>query len=341
MNTVDRAIELLRREWGGSLFIPAHYYQDTAVLRHADLTGDSLELSRQTAARREAEKIVFCGVRFMAETADILKAPGQTVYMPDPRAGCPMADMATPSQVDACARQLDSVWPGWKPVVYVNSSAAIKAFCGRRGGSACTSSNAARVLQWALQGDQKVLFLPDEHLAANTARDLGLPDGVMRVYDPLLPGGGLTEDDLRKSRLVAWKGYCHVHHVFTTEHVYHVRARHPEARIIVHPEARREVVRLCDFHGSTTQLMDYVRRAPDGSEIVIGTENHFVQRLAEEEDGRVTIHPLYPSTCPDMSRTTPETLLGVLESWPPETVIRVPPEIAADARLSLDRMLAL
>ncbi|MFO7535877.1 MAG: quinolinate synthase NadA [Kiritimatiellia bacterium] len=341
MNTVDRAIELLRRECGHRLFIPAHYYQENAVLRHADTTGDSLELSRRTAARHEAEKIVFCGVRFMAETADILKAPAQTVYMPELQAGCPMADMATPSQADTCAARLDSVWKCWKPVVYVNSSAAIKAFCGRRGGSACTSSNAGRVLQWALQEDQKVLFLPDENLAVNTAQDLGLPDGQVRVYDPLLPLGGLSDDDLQKTRLVAWKGYCHVHHAFTTEHVHHVRARHPEARIIVHPEARREVVRLCDFHGSTTQLMEYVRRAPDGSEIVIGTENHFVQRLAEEEAGRVTIHPLYPSTCPDMSRVTPETLLGVLESWPSANTIRVPPEIAAEARLCLDRMLAL
>ncbi len=342
MNTVERAIDRLRQEWGARLFIPAHYYQDSAILRHADATGDSLELSRRTAAQRGAEKIVFCGVRFMAETADILKVPGQSVYMPDPAAGCPMADMATDSQAEACAKRLAPVWKGdWLPVVYVNSSAAIKAFCGRRGGSACTSSNAVRVFKWVLDSGKRILFLPDEHLGVNAAHDLGLPDSQVAVYDPLKPEGGLTDKALAGAKIVVWKGYCHVHRAFTAEHVLHARARHPAARVIVHPEAPKDVVRMCDFHGSTTQLIDYVRQAPDGSEIAIGTENHLVQRLAEEHAGRLSIHPLFPSTCPDMARTTPETLLAVLETWPAANRVQVSPELAAEARLCLARMLTL
>ena len=341
MNTVERAIEQLRERMGPTLFILGHFYQDSAVLRHVDAVGDSLELARRAAACKMAEKIVFCGVRFMAETADMLTLAGQTIFMPDSRAGCPMADMATVSQAEACAARLAAVWPEWVPIVYVNSSAAIKAFCGRRGGSACTSSNATRVFRWALDAGKRILFLPDQHLGVNTAHDLKLPDEAVSVYDPLLAGGGLSDETLRTARVAVWKGFCHVHRVFTVEQVFHVRARHPAARIIVHPETPKEVVRLSDFHGSTSQLIDYVRQAPEGSEIFIGTENHLVQRLADEEDGRVSVHPLFPSSCPDMSGTTPESLLAVLEDWPPDGVISVPPSVAGEARLCLERMLAL
>lgn len=342
MNTVDRAIELLRREMGKRLFILGHYYQDGEVLRHADAIGDSLELARRAAACKEADTIVFCGVRFMAETAAILASPSQTVYMPDRQAGCPMADMATVSQAEACASRIQAVWKkAWAPVVYVNSSAGIKAFCGRRGGSACTSSNAGRIFRWALADDKRILFIPDEHLGANTAHDLEMPDDAVSLYDPLAPLGGLSDERLAKTRVLVWKGYCHVHRAFTVDHIYHARARHPAARVIVHPECPKEVVRLSDFHGSTTQLIDYVRKAPEGSEIFIGTENSLVERLAEEEAGRVNVHPLFPSSCPDMSRITPEKLLEVMESWPADHVVRVPTQLAAEARLCLDRMLAL
>ncbi len=341
MNTVERAIEQLREKMGPRLFILGHYYQDSAILRHVDAVGDSLELARRAAACKTAEKIVFCGVRFMAETADMLTSVDQTVYMSDSRAGCPMADMATASQAEACAARLATVWPEWVPIVYVNSSAVIKAFCGSRGGSACTSSNAARVFQWALDAGKRILFLPDQHLGVNTAHDLKIEDEAVGIFDPLSPGGGLTDERLRKTRVVVWKGFCHVHRAFTVEHVFHVRARHPAARIIVHPETPKEVVRLSDFHGSTSQLIDYVRKAPEGSEIFVGTENHLVQRLADEEDGRVTVHPLFPSSCPDMSATTPENLLSVLEDWPPDNIISVPSSVAGKARLCLERMLAL
>ncbi len=342
MRTAERALDCLRQEMGKRLFILAHYYQDSAVLHHADAIGDSLELTRQAAAHHEAGKIVFCGVRFMAETADILREPNQSVYLPDPDAGCPMADMATASQAEDCAKRLSRVWKEqWLPVVYVNSSAAIKAFCGRRGGSACTSSNAGRVFKWVQDAGKRILFIPDENLGINTAHDVGVPDSHVAVYDPLKVDGGLTDEVLAGIQVLVWKGYCHVHHAFTPEQVIHARACHPAVRVIVHPEAPKEVVRMCDFHGSTTQLIDYVRRAPDGSEIVIGTENQLVQRLAEEESGRISIHPLFPSTCPDMARTTPGTLLALLESWPAASLVRVPPQLAAEARLCLDRMLTL
>jgi quinolinate synthase len=341
MNSADRAIEAIHQQMGARLFIPAHYYQDASVLRHADAAGDSLELSRKTAARRDAEKIVFCGVRFMAETADILKAPGQAVYLPDPGAGCPMADMATDLQAEACASRLSQVWKDWIPIVYVNSSAALKAFCGRREGSACTSSNAVRVFKWALDAGKRILFLPDQHLGANSAHDLGLPDEQVQVYDPTLAHGGLTDYAIGKSQILVWKGFCHVHSAFQSDHVHQIRAAHPKAKIIVHPEACKEVVRLCDFHGSTTQLIDYVRQAPDGEEIFIGTEQNLVARLANEENGRVRLKPLRVSLCPDMGMTTPEAILKVLQEWPEENRVHVPPSVAAEARLCLDRMLAL
>jgi quinolinate synthase len=341
MNIVDRAIEAIHQEMGRRLFIPAHYYQESSVLRHADATGDSLELSRKTASRRDAEKILFCGVRFMAETADILKAPGQSVYLPDPLSGCPMAGMATDEQAEACARRISEVWKDWVPIVYVNSSAALKAFCGRRGGSACTSSNAVRVFQWALDAGKRILFLPDEHLGANTAHDLGLADDQVTVYDPDEVRGGLTDFILDRTQVLVWKGFCHVHCAFQTDHVFQIRAKHPAAKIIVHPEACKEVVRLCDFHGSTTQLIDYVRQAPDKAVIFVGTEHHLVQRLAEEENHRLTLHPLHVSSCPDMGMTTPEAILRVLQHWPRENLVSVPETVAAEARLCLDRMLAL
>ncbi len=341
MNNVDLAIEAIHQEMGPRLFIPAHYYQDDSILRHADAAGDSLELSRLTAARREAEKIVFCGVRFMAETAAILKGPGQSVFMPDPKAGCPMADTATAEQAEACASRLSEVWKDWVPIVYVNSSAALKAFCGRRGGSACTSSNAGRVFQWALDAGKRILFMPDEHLGANTAHDLGLADDLVQVYDPKEARGGISNYLLEKTQVLNWKGFCHVHCAFRTDHVFQVRAQHPKAKIIVHPEACKEVVRLCDFHGSTTQLINYVRQAPDGSEVYIGTEHNLVRRLANEENNRLRLFPLYASSCPDMGLTTTEALLRVLQDWPAGNRVTVPEDLAADARLCLDRMLAL
>lgn len=337
-----RQIEAIRQSWGRRLIVLGHHYQRPAVLSHADAIGDSLELSRQAAAYPDAERIVFCGVRFMAETADILSGPAQTVYMPETLAGCPMADMASLAQVEAAWTDVTSrAGVDWLPVVYVNSSAEIKAFCGRHGGSTCTSSNAARVLTWAFGQGRRVLFLPDEHLGANTARDLGLADAEVGVYDPRCDGGGLDDPALRRARLLVWKGFCIVHAAFTVEQIAALRRSHPAARIIVHPETPKEVVALADAHGSTSQIIRYVEDAPDGATIVVGTELNLVQRLAETWRGRKTVLSLRPSVCANMAKTNEQNLLALLERWPASHEIHVPPDVATEARRSLERMLAL
>lgn len=339
--TTADAIEAIRQDWGERLLILGHHYQRSDVLRHVDLRGDSLELARGAAAHRHAERIVFCGVRFMAETADILTRADQAVYMPETTALCPMAEMATAEQLEAAWQRLQSTGGRWAPVVYVNSTAEVKAFCGRKGGSACTSGNARAVLTHFLEQGQRVLFAPDEHLADNTLHDMGLPDNAFAVYDPALPNGGLCDADLASVRLVAWKGFCHVHTAFTPAQVARVRASLPEARIIVHPESPREVVRAVDAHGSTAEIIRYVAAAPDGATIVIGTEHHLVARLAAEQAGRVKIFALCPSSCPNMAKTHVAALYELLQNWPDSRRVRVPAAIAGDARLALERMLAL
>jgi quinolinate synthase len=327
---------------GRRLCILGHHYQRSSVLSHADETGDSLELSRKAAGRRDAERIVFCGVHFMAESADILTGPAQAVYMPDPTAGCPMASMAADADAVMVAWQrLSDAGSGWLPVVYVNSTAASKAFCGRNGGSTCTSSNAGRVMSWAFAQGKRVFFLPDEHLGANTAHDLSILDENVAVYDPFLPGGGIPDNALRRAQVVVWKGFCIVHAAFTAEHVRIAREKLPGAKIIVHPETPKEVVRLCDAHGSTSQIIQYVEAAPSGSTVVVGTELNLVSRLAERHEGRVTVKALAPSVCANMSRTSEQNLLELLQTWPDHCRVRVPEAEAAEARTSLERMLSL
>lgn len=341
MKNANEQIERIRREWGARLLILGHHYQRERVLRHADVIGDSLELSRKAAERPEAERIVFCGVKFMAESADILTGPHQTVFMPDTRAGCPMSDMADTGPAEAAWEFLQSAGGGWLPVVYVNSSARIKALCGRWGGCTCTSSNAPRALKWVLDQGKKVFFLPDEHLATNTAHDLGLADSEVAVYDWRLPNGGLTEAAAAGARVIAWKGFCVVHVAFGAAQVREVREKLPGARIIVHPEAPKEVVRLADAHGSTAQIVKYVEDSPDGSVIVVGTEANLVERLAKQQAGRVSVKVLRPSVCANMAKTNEQNLLDVLENWPKPCEIHVPEDVAADARVALQRMLAL
>jgi quinolinate synthase len=326
---------------GRHLLILGHHYQRSAVLRHADETGDSLELSKKAAAHAQAEKIVFCGVKFMAESADILTDKHQTVFMPETTAGCPMADMADLETVMDAWAALRKSGGDWLPVVYVNSSAEIKAFCGKHGGSTCTSSNAARVFEWALEAGKRVFFLPDEHLGANTARDLGIPDGDVGIYDPRRVDGGLSPDRLAALKIVVWKGFCIVHLAFSAGHVARVRESLPDAKIIVHPEVPRDVVALADAHGSTSQIIDYVERAPDGATIVIGTEVNLVERLAEKHAGRVNIKALSPSVCANMAKTSEQSLLQVLREWPPEREVHVAPDVVADAQKALSRMLRL
>jgi quinolinate synthase len=341
MDTTADQIESVRREWGTRLLILGHHYQDSAVLRHADVTGDSLELSRQAGAS-PAERIVFCGVHFMAESADILTAPEQTVYMPDTSAGCPMADMAEISQVERAWPVLQGHGGDWLPVVYVNSTAALKAFVGRQGGSTCTSSNAPKVFRWVTDQNRRVFFLPDRHLGTNTARDLGVPDDRVAVYNPRLPDGGLAAADFRRARVVVWDGFCPIHTVFTLDQVREIREREPQATIIVHPETPIEVTQLCDAHGSTAQIIKWVEAAAPGTVVYVGTEAHLVRRLAEQHRARgVDVRVLRHSVCPNMARTNARNLLAVLRDWPERNVVRVPAPFVPEARLALERMLRL
>jgi quinolinate synthase len=341
MTEFGEKIEGIRQEWGKRLLILGHHYQRASVVVHADEAGDSLELARKSAARPDAERIVFCGVHFMAESADMLSGADQTVYMPETGAGCPMADMADAAAMEDAWRVLDARGADWLPIVYVNSTAAIKALCGRYGGSCCTSSNAAKVFRWAIDQGKRVFFLPDEHLGANTAYDLGIPDEEVAVYDPRQPQGGLSDEAIAQARVIVWKGFCLVHKAFSIEQVSEVREKLPEAQIIVHPESPKEVVRLCDAHGSTAEIIDYVNAAADGETIVIGTELNLIQRLAELHQGRLNIKALKPSVCANMAKTNEHNLLELLQTWPSSTEIRVDADVASEARLSLERMLAI
>jgi len=340
MSDLGTRIEEQRQKYGDDLLILGHHYQRSSVIRHADARGDSLELARKAAASK-AKRIVFCGVHFMAESADILSTDTQSVYLPDCHAGCPMADMADAEQMRDAWQQLDAVTHGWLPVVYVNSTAEIKAECGRLGGSACTSSNARRVFEWAFAQGQRILFLPDEHLGTNTALDMGIPPDEIAIYDPSLPNGGLTESQISRARVIVWKGFCLVHQAFSLDQVAAVRRDLPDARIIIHPEAPAEVVAACDAHGSTAEIIDYVERAEAGSTIVVGTELNLVERLADAHRDRLTVKTLRGSVCANMSKITESALLATLESWPELNRIEVPASITADAMLSLERMLAI
>jgi quinolinate synthase len=340
MTDIHEDIETIRRKRGAGLLVLGHHYQSPSVLRHADVIGDSLELARSAAAST-AERIVFCGVHFMAESADILTTPTQLVYMPETGAGCPMADMADDYQVEKAWRFLQPHGGSFLPVVYVNSTARVKAFCGRNGGSACTSSNAPKVFQWVLAQNKKVFFLPDIHLGTNSAHDLGIPDDRIVIYDYRQPNGGLTPADVERATVIVWGGFCPIHVAFTVDQVREIRAHWPGARIIVHPESPKEVVRIVDAHGSTAQIIKYVQQAANGSTLFIGTESQLVKRLAVENQDRLTIKPLQSSFCPNMAKTNEQNLLRVLRDWPDRNKVCVPSNVAAEARSCLERMLAL
>lgn len=341
MTDAGKSIERIRAEWGKRLLILGHHYQRETVVEHVDAIGDSLELARKAAAEKDAERIAFCGVHFMAESADILTGRHQSVYMPEPKAGCPMANMANLRQVQAAWEVLQK-WGGgqWIPVVYVNSTAEIKAFCGANGGSTCTSSNAGKVFQWVFSLGKRVFFLPDEHLGRNTAADLAVDADQVVGFDPGKTNGGLEEADVARAHVIVWRGFCIIHTRFTIEHVRFARKNWPEARIIVHPECPREVTRIVDAHASTSGIIKYVEAAPAGSVIVVGTEVNLVERLARLHAGRVTVKALAPSVCTNMSMTSEKSLQELLEKWPEANLIRVPPRVAVDARAALDRMLA-
>lgn len=329
-----------KKRLGKDLVILGHHYQTDAVIQFADHIGDSLELARHAAAT-QARLIVFCGVHFMAESADILTRPDQIVVLPNADAGCPMADMASPDELESAWIQLARVMsPETQvmPVTYINSAAAVKAFCGIRGGVTCTSANAGKILGWALRERPVVFFFPDEHLGRNTSLALGLKPEQLLTWNPALPFGGNTSESLKKARVLLWQGHCHVHSRFRKIHVEQARQAYPEARIAVHPECRAEVVQAADAFGSTGFLVQYVDQAPPGSTLVVGTEINLVGRLARTRLDR-TIVPLGQGLCPNMFKNTAADLLEVIEGDGRKNAIRVPTSIAEPARLALSRML--
>ncbi len=337
-----------RAALGDRALILGHHYQRDEVIQFADVTGDSFKLAREAAARSDAEYVVFCGVHFMAESADIVSAPGQRVILPDLAAGCSMADMATYDQVEECWETLTDLGFADQvvPVTYMNSSADIKAFTGRHGGTVCTSSNARRAVAWALGKGRKVLFLPDQHLGRNTAvLELGMSIGDCAVWDPQLPGGGLDAAEIAAATMLLWRGHCSVHGRFTVGCVDAVRARVPGVNVIVHPECVHEVVLAADQVGSTEKIISTIEQAPSGSAWAVGTELNLVQRLAAgNPDKRVVFLDKTVCYCSTMNRIDLPHLVWALESLVAGTVVNqitVEPRTAQQARTALNQMLAL
>ena len=352
---MDARIAAAKSTLGERLVILGHHYQRDEVIKFADFIGDSLKLSRAAASQEAAEFIVFCGVHFMAESADILRRPHQKVVLPDLAAGCSMADMAAPDQLELCWRELeqmgvrtDAVENGRRgivPVTYINSSAAIKAFCGEHGGIVCTSTNAHAIMSWAWERGEKLLMLPDQHLGRNTAAlKMGVPLDEMVVWDPNEIWGGLQPAQVHKAKLILWKGHCSVHTRFTVAQIDAFRKEYPGGRVVAHPECTYDVVRAADESGSTEYILDTVRRSPAGTDWAVATEVHLVNRLANEVRGQKNVVTLDPfgCLCSTMFRVSPNHLLWVLEGLVEGKVhnqIVVPEPIKSNARVALDRML--
>jgi quinolinate synthase len=344
---LDQRIGEARAELGKTVTILGHHYQREEVIKYADFQGDSFLLSREAASRPEADYIIFCGVHFMAETACILAAPHQKVILPNITAGCSMADMAPMEDVDDAWADLEDVLGpgGIIPVTYMNSIAGIKALCGRNGGAVCTSSNAKKVLEWAFEQGERVLFLPDQHLGRNTALELGVPLDEMVVWNPFRQMGGNTPEQLRKAKMVLWQGHCSVHTRFTVSQIDAARALHPDINILVHPECPMETVQAADMVGSTEFIREKVNSGAPGSKWGIGTEVSLVNRLAINNPDK-TVFCLDPVTCPcsTMYRVHPAYVLWMLEGLLEGKVnneITVPEDIQRDSKIALERMLSL
>ena len=344
---LDRRIGEARAALGSQLVILGHHYQRNEIIKYADLRGDSFKLSQYAASQREAEKIVFCGVHFMAETADILSAPHQKVILPNLMAGCSMADMAQIDDVLDCWDDLQDVFGqgGVVPITYMNSTADIKALCGRNGGIVCTSTNAPATFRWALEQGERILFLPDQHLGRNTGLKMGIGLEEMLVWNPFKPLGGHTEAELSRAKLVLWQGHCSVHTRFTVPQIDDARRRFPQVNVVVHPECTMEVVDAADFNGSTEYIIKTVTEAPPGSVWAIGTEISLVNRIAAENADK-TVFCLDSVVCPcsTMYRIHPAYLSWVLDGLAEGVVvnqIQVDGETAQQARVALDRMLSV
>jgi quinolinate synthase len=351
---MDARITAAKAALGSRVVILGHHYQRDEVIKFADFTGDSLKLARAAATKHEAEFIVFCGVHFMAESADILRAPHQKVVLPDLAAGCSMADMAAPDQLEMTWKELEGMGvrtdaiengrAGLIPVTYINSSAAIKAFVGAHGGIVCTSTNAAAVMKWAWERGEKLLMLPDQHLGRNTAYKMGVPLDQMVVWDPHELNGDLTPEQVKAAKLILWKGHCSVHTRFTTQQIDVFRKRYPDGKVIAHPECTWDVVQAADESGSTEGIINAVRDSPAGTTWAVATEVHLVNRLTEEFAPGKTIVTLDPfgCLCSTMFRVSPNHLLWILEGLVEGQVhnhITVPEDQKRDAKLALDRML--
>jgi quinolinate synthase len=351
---LDLRIRAAKHTLGDRLVMLGHFYQRDEVIQYADFVGDSFQLANAAKSRPQAEAIVFCGVHFMAETADMLSGAHQKVILPNMAAGCSMADMADLDSVLDCWEQMEQVFGAQPdaegrapviPVTYMNSSAALKAFCGERGGIVCTSSNAAEVMRWAFARGQRVLFFPDQHLGRNTGKAMGIPLNEMPLWNPNLPLGGLSKQVLKDAKVVLWHGFCSVHKRFTVEQIAMARARHPGVRVIVHPECVMEVVDAADASGSTDFIVKTIAAAPAGSTFAIGTEINLVQRLAQQHPDK-TIFCLDSVICPcsTMYRIHPSYIAWVLEALERGEVVNritVPEAIAVPARVALERMLSL
>jgi quinolinate synthase len=348
--SMDRRIAAAREKLAGDAIILGHHYQRDEVIRFADFTGDSYKLSK-AAADTNAKYMVFCGVHFMAETADILAQPWQQVVLPDLNAGCSMADMAEIGQVEDCWESLErmgvTAGEGILPLTYMNSAANIKAFCGERGGLVCTSSNAHAAFEWAYARAGKILFLPDQHLGRNTAFAMGIPLGEMVVWDPYQINGGVSPDRLRAAKIILWKGHCSVHQRFLPEHVDRVRRDEPGMQVVVHPECRWEVCQKADALGSTERIIDLIERAPEGSSFAVGTEVHLVNRLAKRFaplGKRVITLDESGCLCTTMYRISPQHLAWTLENLVEGRVmnrIKVEEDVKHWAKVALDRMLEI
>ena len=345
----DARIRAAKARLKGRAVILGHHYQREEVYRHADLTGDSLKLAR-LASQVDAPYIVFCGVHFMAEVADILSRPEQTVILPDLAAGCSMADMASLAKVETAWRELAEVLdPDAQvtPITYVNSAADIKAFCGRHGGIVCTSTNAKGILEWAFKQREKVLFFPDQHLGRWSGYKLGVPLDEMAVWDFEKPTGGLTKEQIKKAKILLWNGHCSVHQMFRPEHIDNFKTKYPDARIICHPECVFEVCLKSDYVGSTEFIQTTIRTAEAGTRWLVGTELNLVNRLHEEVKHKgISVHFMSPMVCmcSTMFRIDPQHFAWTLENLSEGNVvnvIKVPEPDASQARTALERMLGV
>jgi quinolinate synthase len=350
--SMDARIAACREALGSECVILGHHYQRDEVIRFADFRGDSYKLSQEAAAT-DSKYIVFCGVHFMAESADVLSRPEQVTILPDLNAGCSMADMAEITQVEDCWEHLmaagvtNDFGDGVTPITYMNSSAAIKAFCGERGGVVCTSSNAAGAFQWGFEKNSKLLFLPDQHLGRNTGYRMGIPLNQMVVWDPYMLNGGLTPERLRAAKVILWKGHCSVHQRFLPEHVDNVRAKYAGIRVIVHPECRWEVCQKADGVGSTEGLLKMIKDAPSGTMFAVGTEIHLVNRMGKEfaaQGKKVITLDDSGCLCTTMFRISPQHLCWALENLTEGNIvnqIQVKDDVKRWARVALDRMLEI